>query len=227
MSVSRETTRIILTRGNYLAWSCSIEVQLRAKQRWIYVCPIDQMGAVEENAAGDNHKKGRLEALDIIIRTLSEKPMLLVRRHRDDPRKVWDTLASNYLSMGVQERAVLEERLSRVYLRGKRDQDLEQFFFEFEERLLRFEEAGGDLTQEQLVIKLLQNLPADYEHTAETILSGSEITLEKAKTALRRRQMRLNGKKQNGRDDNNRHQEQALKARSNYKGNKRRFRGKC
>ena len=49
---------------------------------------MDQLGAVGMDTAEDDAKKGRLEALDIIIRTLCEKPMLLVRRHRDDPRKV-------------------------------------------------------------------------------------------------------------------------------------------
>jgi hypothetical protein len=150
-----------------------------------------------------------------MVKTMTEEPLMLVRPHIGDPRAMWKALFDRYQRQGSQEQMTLEDRLDKVQLRGSRDHDLEQFFAIFEKRLMEYELAGGVMSEERKVQKLLRNLPSDYDQCRDNILDKpeAEITIGMAKTSLRRKQMRLAEKRGNT-EGNEKKQEKAMNAKS-------------
>ena len=196
--------KVYLTKTNYLAWSTGIEVQLRIKGLWKYVAPETLTGAVKTSDKGNDDCKERMEACGVITKTMTEEPLLLVRRYVGDPRAMWKALLERYQRSGTQELMVLEERLRGVELRGHGSiSDVEQYLGMFERRLLEFELAGGDLPEEKKVQYLLSNLPETYDQCRDNILDKPtvEITMEAAKKVIRRRQLRLQELKRIGKNN--------------------------
>ena len=164
MSGAESHKKVYLTKSNYLAWSTLVEVQLRLKDLWKHVLPETETDAVPSYDATDDALKERMEACGIITKTMTEEPLLLVRKNIGNPRAMWKTLFDRYQRSGTQEWMTLEERLRSVELRGHGNYaDIEQFISVFEKRMLEFELAGGEMAEEKKVQLLLKNLPSTYD----------------------------------------------------------------
>lgn len=222
-----EQKKVYLTKHNYLAWSTGVEVQLRCNSVWRYVAAVGDKGAVASTEMSDEAKKGRLTACGIMTKTMTEDPLLVIRRHIGKPREMWEALRNKYQRSGSQEMMVLEERLRAVTLRGRGSMsDIEQYLGIFEKRLLEFELAGGELSEERTVQFMLRNLPEEYDQCRDNILDKPthEITVEMAKKQIRRRQLRLaelKSRQTGGPSRKQEDQEKALNARrkGNWKKN--------
>ena len=120
--------KVYLTKSNYLAWSTAVEVQLRLKDLWKHVQPETETGAVPSSDITKDAPKNRMEACGIITKTMTEEPLLLVRKSIGNPRAMWKSLFDRYQRSGTQELMTLEERLRNVELRGHGNYaDIEQF----------------------------------------------------------------------------------------------------
>jgi hypothetical protein len=222
--------KVYLTKSNYLAWSTAIEVQLRLKGLWKHVLPETDTGAVPTADASNGAPKERMEACGIITKTMTEEPLLLVRRDIGNPRAMWKTLFDRYQRSGTQELMTLEERLRNVELRGRGNYaDIEQFISIFEKRMLEFELAGGDMSEEKKVQLLLKNLPLTYDQCRDNVLDKpqAEITMELAKKSIRRRQMRLQENKKGNNKDVREDKETAYSVAGGKKSAKWKRRIKC
>ena len=106
--------KVYLRKGNYLPWSASVEVQLRVKKLWKYVAPLTDASGSRETQTSNKDEEGKIEACGIMMKTMTEEPLMLVRRYIGNPRRMWQTLYERYQRSGTQELMILEERLREV-----------------------------------------------------------------------------------------------------------------
>jgi hypothetical protein len=176
-----------LTGDNYQTWKSRCKLLLMKENTWQYVDPTGTNPPVAGEA--DDIKQARIKALysinmscrEDIFNSLSEVSY---------PRVAWNTLKDRFESSNNASRLMLLDKLNSVRL--QEGGSVMEYIKKIQELKLQLKGVGHNISETDLVERMLGTLPASYESVYQQVSGLTAMpTLENMTTRLLQAETRL------------------------------------
>lgn len=172
--------------SNYSTWAYRVKIILEEKEYWDHVA---EAPAAEPTAAWLKQDR---KVKSLLIRCVHDN-LLEVTRDCKFSHEIWEKLKATYNRQSVAKRLYLTQALFNV--RPEENESLSSYFIRFDKLIREIREAGEDLKDISVIVRLMLTMPEDYKPiiTALSTKEESELTLAKVKSHLLEHELRMAG----------------------------------
>lgn len=167
-----------LNGNNYDTWKYRVENLLEKKGLMTVVKKEIPQGNLDAALTIQDEN-----AREILIKLVADNVLIKIKR-KNTAHDMWVALANAYASKSTTNKIMLKKKLAGM--KCEENQDLSEFFDEFEGLVEKLNEIGVNVEEDDTVLQLLMAMPPSYAHIVSALETLPEdlLTIEKVKERL-------------------------------------------